>query len=774
MSMRPPFSPRRFGVVADGSTRIPVVANPVGGVEIGDAGETGTMYEGYTLSWGDEFDTLDIVGPAAPRGKWFTTRTYGSGPRGSDTLLGTMFDADPLFTGHNDSNRGVPVGYDNMTVASSELVMTARKATVGEQTHMSSTRNELAAMISGTGVIHWYPDAASTGDIIYEARMKLSAAAGNPAGWHPTLWLASINQGSPTNLDELDWEANSAAAQFNRNIQTDGVASGSTVGSPYANDGAYHVIGMVINTTNVKLYIDGSLYATGSWNGNSKGKPQSALLTNHVYNGTYAGEAYSAAAWNADPDGATFSVDWIRVWRRTGKGHFAPLTSISDQNVDYGSSLTITLPSALTLWGDASVTEYVAVIQAEENEPGGDHAARAHQFPTGVSYNSGTRELTINITSGKTGRLNFGVHAWKTDGTTGEPLRFAVNVGPRWTTTSIDFATGSSVSYDLYAIADCGVLTTNGTAKTKTISVSGFGASGLSYSDSTGLITGTAVAGSYTLSATVTNSVGQSKTQSISMSVATEAAYASWTGPGWFDASDAASVNTSGATVTTVANQRSGGDALNGGSDVTYATAAQNGLNAFRFARNTSNPARLVAASNSSSALSTMFQGSDKAFTVICVFKPTDTNTGYIWGASDTVDATDNQMMSLLRRNATASSVRKQSTTANSVDSTFGSGHASGTAKVIAVKHSGTAVTVWENSTTKTLNASAQDLPTLNTELIFRIGAVESNNAVDPTFVTTICAMDFFELIMEDSAKSDADIEQAITDLATKWGITLS
>jgi hypothetical protein len=305
--------------------------------------------------------------------------------------------------------------------------------------------------------------------------------------------------------------------------------------------------------------------------------------------------------------------------------------------------------------------------------------------------------------------------------------------------------------------------------------VSGFGASGLSYSDTTGLITGTAIEGSYTLSATVTNSVGQTKTQDITLTVAAAApAYESWTGPGWFDASDASSVTTSGSTVTSVANQRAGGDALNGGSAVTYVTGAQNGLNVFRFARNTSDPARLVAASNNTSALSTMFQGSDKAFTVICVFKPTDTNTGYIWGASDTVDATDNQMMSLLRRNATASSVRKQSTTANSVDSTFGSGHASGTAKVIAVKHTGTAVTVWENSTTKTLNAGAQDLPSLNTELIFRVGAVESNASVDPTFVATICAMDFFELLMEDTAKADADIEEAITDLATKWGITLS
>lgn len=776
MSNRFSFGHRQYGAVANGSTRVPGLGS-VGGVAIGAAGTVGTMYEGYTLSWGDDFDNLDIVGPAVPRGKWFTTRTYGSGPRGSDTILGTMFDADPLFTGHNDSNRGVPVGYNNMSVASSELVLTARKATAGEQTHMSSTRNELAAMISGTGAVHWYPDAAGTGDIIYEARMKLSAAAGNPAGWHPTFWLASINQGSPTNLDELDWEANSAAAYFNRNIQTDGVASGSTTGSAYANDGAYHVIGFVINTTNVKLYIDGTLYATGAWNGNSKGKPQSALLTNHVYNGTYQGEAYSASAWNADGDGAAMTIDWVRVWRRTGKSHFAPLTTVADQNVDYGSSLTITLPSALTLWGDATVTEYVAVIQAEENEPGGDHAARSHQFPTGVTYNSGTREITVNITSGKAGRLHFGVHAWKTDGTTGEPLRFAVNVGPRWTATSITTTGGTSVSYDLYAVADCGVLTTNGTAKTKTISVSGFGSSGLSYSDSTGLITGTAVAGSYTLSATVTNSMGQSKTQSISLAIAAATpAYESWTGPGWFDASDASTFTLSGSNITTIANKRSGGDSLTGsGASVpTYQTAIQNGKNGIRFSRNTTDPARLFATGTQTSPLATMFQGADKAFTVICVFKPTDTNTGWIWACSRTVDITDVELVGLLRRNATASSFRKQTTTANSVDNAFGSGHGSGVARVVAVKHSGTAVTVWENSTTKTITDVAQNLPDVSTNPQFRIGSAMTNGTPGQVISGTVCAQDFFEIVMESTAKSDADIQQAIIDLASKWGITLS
>jgi hypothetical protein len=448
---------------------------------------------------------------------------------------------------------------------------------------------------------------------------------------------------------------------------------------------------------------------------------------------------------------------------------------VPDQFVDYGSSLTVQLPTKVALWADSTVTEYLQVVYNEENEPGVTHSTVFSQFPTGVSYNTSTRQVTVNITSGNTGRLNFVMSAWKADGSTGEPLRFAVNVGPNITASSLSYSSGASVSYDLYAVCDCGVLTSDGAAKAKTISVSGVGSSGLSYSDSTGLLTGTAVTGSYTLSVTCTNSVGQSVTDTIGVTVAgAGAAYESWTGPGWFDASDTGSVTTSGSNVTSVANQRGGGDSLTaGGASVTYVSAVQNGLHGIRFSRDTSNPSRLTANSGTTSGLSTLFQGNDAPYTVIAVYTPTDTNTGFIWAASDTVDATDNQSISLVRRSGSASSVRRQVVTATANDVNFGSGQASGTARIVAVKHTGTAVSVWDNSTTAVVSGTSQDTGAFNTELTFRIGAAETNGASDPMLAPTACAMDFFELVIESTAKSDSDIQQAITDLASKWGITI-
>lgn len=490
--------------------------NIVGGMTIGEVG-TG-FYDGYTLSWGDDFNDLDILAPHLPNGRWFTTRTYLAGSRGSDTLLGTMYDTDPYHTGHNDTNKGVPVGYDNMHVEGSAVTMQARKSTAGEQTYMSTARNELGCMLSGAGAISWYPSTSGINDIIYEARISFSAAAGNPAGWHPTMWLQSLNPVIALDSDEWDWEANSQAAFMHRSVWTAGAASVNTYGAGRTHDGKYYVISFILNSTDVKLYVDGVLYATGTANANTKSKPQYPLITNHIYNGTFETEAYSAAAWNADGDGATLSVDYVRVWRRTANSHYAPLTAVGNVNVDYGSSVDIVIPSALTLWGDAGVTEYLQAVYNEENEPSVTHSTVFTQFPTGVTYNSGSRTLTVNITSGKTGRINFVMSAWKV-GTTCEPLRFAVNVGPRLAITALEYTEGSSSSYDLYAQCDCGVLTSNGVSRNKTISVTGLTGSGMSYDDSTGLITGTAILGSYPLNVTITNSLGQTSTTAITFTV---------------------------------------------------------------------------------------------------------------------------------------------------------------------------------------------------------------------------------------------------------------
>jgi hypothetical protein len=294
--------------------------------------------------------------------------------------------------------------------------------------------------------------------------------------------------------------------------------------------------------------------------------------------------------------------------------------------------------------------------------------------------------------------------------------------------------------------------------------------SGLSYSDATGLITGTPTqieASQVTF--TVTNSAGQSKVLSATVSIgAASYAYESWSGPGWFDISDAATITLSGSNITAIANKRSGGGNLTGAgtaSERQLASGAQNGRDALRLTRDTSsNAPRFV--SLSTDPVAQAFQGDDHAYTVIVAYKPTDANTGFPFSAVNSYTTAPNELIGLVRRSATASSVRRQLLSGTPNDVSWGSGQASGTARVVAIKHSGTAVTVWDNSaTTKSLDAQAQNVATYGTSLLFMLGAgIQGSH----------CAMDWFECVVESNAKSDADIQQAVTDLAEKWGVTLS
>src|ERR1051325_10412786 len=101
---------------------------PIGGYKVGATGAVGSIYQGFTLSWGDDFNALDLVGPTRPTGKYFPTKNYGSGIRGNQTSSGTAQETDPLWTGYNDINRGTALGFSKMYCSASVLALGARKA----------------------------------------------------------------------------------------------------------------------------------------------------------------------------------------------------------------------------------------------------------------------------------------------------------------------------------------------------------------------------------------------------------------------------------------------------------------------------------------------------------------------------------------------------------------------------------------------------------------------------------------------------------------------
>lgn len=758
------------------STLISYVIPPgelIGGVAIGNIG-TG-FYAGYTLSWGDEFNSFNLVHTGNPKGRFFTTRAYGLGPRGTvGPFLDTQYDTDPYHVGNNDSNRGIAVGFNNMSLSNSVINLQARKATSAEQAHMDLMRNEVTCMLHTAGSCAFY---ISTAPIIVEARIKWTAKAGNPAGWHTDFWTSStapMNATLSSTSDEWNFETNSQKGIFNHIVWTGGSFTYTEVTNNIdIFDNNFHKLTYILrNGSTCLLYIDDVLIGTRTADANSKSKPQYILFTNHIFNSTFYSETYSASAWNADPDGATMSIDWVRVWRTTGTTHLKSLITINDLNVSYNGAGTIVLPSAMALWGDPSVIEYVQIIPHEADNPGVSTTTSILQFPSTVTYNASARTVSVDFSTvtGNTGRLHGVIYAYKADGSTMEPARFTINRGPQIMTANISAYINQTYSKDIYTECVCGSLLP------KVISVTNL-PTGLIFNSSTSVISGTPTAsGTFTIQ--VINSIGQSVSKDIVFTAETEPAYASWTGPGWFDVSDATKVTLNGSQVIALTNKRSGGGNLTAAgtaANLTLVSAAQNNRNVIRVTRDISGPLTppRLWADPTNSSLSTMFQGDDKPYTVITVYKPTDTNTGYIWSASDTVDSANSQQIALIRRNATASSVRRMLVTTTPNDVSWGSGQASETARIVAVKHTGTAISVWDNSITKSVDTAPQNTTIFNNELIFRL-FVSETNGTDPTLAGTQCGLDFCEIIIEGSAKSDAEIVQAIQDLATKWGITLS
>ena len=253
---------------------------------------------------------------------------------------------------------------------------------------------------------------------------------------------------------------------------------------------------------------------------------------------------------------------------------------------------------------------------------------------------------------------------------------------------------------------------------------------------------------------------------------ATGPAYTRWTGPGWFDASDQPTISQDTGLVSGLANKRAGGGDLTRAGAISRMALienARNGRSAIRLTRDTSGRPHLVAPVQS--ALSTAFQGDDRPYTVIAAYMPTDTNTGYIWTASATISENTSQQIALIRRSAT-SSVRRQQAEGSGNDVNF-AGQAANTPRIVAVQHTGTAITIWDTSLTKALNAANQNTGAFSNTLDFALFASRTLG-VPGAYASVQCALDFYEIVIENTARSDAEIVAAMQALSAKWSIALA
>lgn len=486
----------------------------------------------YVATTGDDFSQLSYVSPANVDGRYSTTRAYmspvsGNGPRGntngSNTLIG--YDVDPLHTGHSDANKGVAMTSvsDTMGVSNGRLQLKSRIATPAEKALSTNAMPVMSAMIN-TSTSHLV-----MAPFFVECKMKLTKAQASMAGWHPSFWMMQAKSVTSWTSTELDWESNSTKIAPNIFKWTNGsnTSLGGT-GQTWTSGTEY--------TFRIEVLVDGSVTfwsnisaggGTGALNqvrslaaGNvaDTSRPFYVLLTNHVAN--FPDDPYAASDWvAAGTTGAVMDIDYFALLTSAGT-LYQPQIATRSYNFDYGAPISIPLPDAATVWGNGSVTEDIESWAQESNEPGGDYAGGYLNKVYGLTYDlsaltiSGTPTAPTNKPgTNKSGRIMVCRYT-KMLGTACVPHRTVINIGPHLAVDALPFATvGQPYQYDLYAQADCGVLTSNAQGqRAKTVVVSGLPA-GLTYNDTTGLITGTPTqAFANILTVTTTNSVGQTST----------------------------------------------------------------------------------------------------------------------------------------------------------------------------------------------------------------------------------------------------------------------
>ncbi len=490
----------------------------------------GGIYTGFTLSYFDDFtsSTVQAVGPGTPNSTYFMTRPYGlqsSGPgvefRGLSTgELGYM--TDPYHTGYMDENRGVPVGYTNVSQSGGVLTLQDRTATAGELPTLQDPAGapNVMAILCGDGACKFFVTAGTA--VIVEARIQFTAYGVPPQGWQPAWWTQSGAPMAFVTANEWDifefqpTDTNSKTHFINwvtRTNLSQGTQQNWVNGSAF--DGKYHVYTMVLRNggAQTQAYLDGALAFSYSHDGALYALPSYFIFSN-FYNFPFSQSAWTAAG-TSSTSGGLINIDWVRVWRTTGAPHYAPKVIVPDLKLAYNGTGSIVLPSATAIWGDGSVTEYVQCRPTEANEPGTTPTTSYQQFPSYITYNSGTRTLSVDFSpaTGYAGIVHCIVDAWATNGSTDTPLRFNIYRGPNITTASpITGTHGTPFSYDFYFECDVGVVTP------KVITIGNLPA-GLT-DNGNGTVTGTPVSsGNTSILISCTNNVGQLATKTVTLQI---------------------------------------------------------------------------------------------------------------------------------------------------------------------------------------------------------------------------------------------------------------
>lgn len=492
----------------------------VGGISFGATGEQGSIYEGYRMVDGDDFDDTtdaDFVSPQNGAGRYMTTRHYGvqSGAprylRGAASLGG--YEADPWHTGYADANRGqVPASYaDLIQFGDGALRTKTRRATAFERAIMGplNGKNNLSAMV------HMGRRNMMRAPCVMEMRLRFPHALSAWNQYHPTFWLLQSQPGNGWDGLEIDCEGFTPELGLYRNtwnagtlVNTGQLGSTQAVSQTEYRTYTFEVAQDDQGVWMMYLYEDGVLRGSGTCSSGSfvfdPTRPFHLMQTSHILQNGLTQSIFDAAG----DTGATMDCDFWRVWQPTGAVFREPLVDHQEFFADFGANFSLALATPQEVWGPDVTADVIENIPHEDNTPGAPW--QRGLLPAGVTRTGNTINGRFND---RPGRLIMARSATPAAGDGCIPQTITLNIGPQIRASTIQYQVGVAGSFDLYAACDCGDLFVG-----KVVTVTGLPA-WASYNAATGMISWTNPpdAGTIAFSVSVTNSQGQSATASVSL-----------------------------------------------------------------------------------------------------------------------------------------------------------------------------------------------------------------------------------------------------------------
>lgn len=387
------------------------VPTDVAGLNIGDAGATGSIYDGFKLAGGDDFHVkptrwtgVNLTGDYAhsqPAIGWRGT----NGTRDDHTFI------DPAYKGPR-SELVEPLNIDLVTTSNSAVTFTARG--IGESTSLedfmpdantSGHKGTDPDVVSGT--LKTWPQYMLSAQADYIVECRIRVQAGVIGGYWPSFWTTTIfwPEGGEVDVVEVRKNPTTGVTQSLFVIHGEGGGGGHSfkeLAEPIIPDDRWiHFVGKKVGGT-LFMYDDIDIEGTLVQRVSSGDSLVAQLFGAHDIRMDLAISTWWDGSGNInvqDDYPAKVEFDWWRAWvPDTAARDNQPLNILPVIETTPGGAWTGTLPTTVSLFGSDPGLEQVHGAFDNFDAPGQPSDESTNdKLPLGMSFEQSTREVTGTV-----------------------------------------------------------------------------------------------------------------------------------------------------------------------------------------------------------------------------------------------------------------------------------------------------------------------------------------------------------------------------------------